>query len=217
MRQRKVKNEEARLEAQKHNMIINPEEIKGKWKEYAKAELNQEDVDIYLEIGCGRGQFLVSLAEHYPQNYYIGVEGRSSIVLRTLELIDEKKLTNARCIFSYVDDITNYFDRYELAGIYLNFSDPWPKARHAKRRLTHRRFLEGYKGVLKPGHFIEFKTDNDDFFNFTLEECTACGLNIVECTNDLHSTNLEARLYTSQYEERFILLGTKINYCKIQV
>ena len=217
MRQRKVKNEKARLEAQKHNIIFNAKDLKGKWKEYARDELNQDLVEVYLEIGCGRGQFLASIAEQYPNNYYIGVEGRSSIVLRALELIDEKKLNNAKCIFSYIDDITEYFDRCELSGIYLNFSDPWPKKRHAKRRLTHRRFLEGYKEVLKPGHFIEFKTDNDDFFDFTLEECAACGFKTVECTNDLHSTDFDARLYITEYEKRFMLLGEKINYCKIQV
>ncbi|MDD3874946.1 MAG: hypothetical protein PHE01_12335, partial [Methanosarcina sp.] len=121
------------------------------------------------------------------------------------------------CIPDYIENIEDYFAEDELSGIYLNFSDPWPKARHAKRRLTHRRYLEGYKRVLKKGSFIEIKTDNDDFFNFTLEECCACSLTIKEQTQDLHNTNLSARLITTQYEERFRLLRKSINYCKVMI
>ncbi|MDD2215245.1 MAG: tRNA (guanosine(46)-N7)-methyltransferase TrmB [Eubacteriales bacterium] len=217
MRQRKVKNEAERLAALEEYMIREAIELKGRWNDYLR-QMNQGfKRSIFLELGCGRGHFLVAHAEQNPEDFYIGAEGRSSIVLRALELIQENKLLNALCIPDYIENIEDYFAEDELSGIYLNFSDPWPKARHAKRRLTHRRYLEGYKRVLKRGSFIEIKTDNDDFFNFTLEECYACGLTIKEHTQDLHKTNLSARLITTQYEERFRLLKKSINYCKIMI
>lgn len=217
MRQRKVKNETERLAALEDFMIKGAMEWKGRWSEYLQ-QINQGfKRSVYLELGCGRGHFLAAQAEQNPEDFYIGAEGRSSIVLRALELIQEKKLLNALCIPDFIENIEDYFSEDELSGIYLNFSDPWPKARHAKRRLTHRRYLEGYKRVLKRDGFIEIKTDNDDFFSFTLEECNACGLTIKEYTRDLHKTDFSARLITTQYEERFRLLRKSINYCKIMI
>lgn len=208
MRQRKVKNEEERLKALESYMIQNSIELKGSWQDV----FNE---DIYLELGCGRGHFLIAKAKQNPCDFYIGAEGRSSIVLRALEKIAEVGLSNVRCIPEYINNIEDHFDEGELSGIYLNFSDPWPKERHAKRRLTHRRYLSGYKKVIKKGGFIEIKTDNDDLFDFTLQEAGNCGLDVIELTRDLHKTDLPARLITTQYEERFRLLRKSINYCKI--
>lgn len=208
MRQRKVKNEEERLKALESYMIQNSTELKGSWHDVFNG-------DIYLELGCGRGHFLIAKAKQSPCAFYIGAEGRSSIVLRALEKIAEEELTNVRCIPEYINDIEDLFAEGELSGIYLNFSDPWPKERHAKRRLTHRRYLSGYKKVIKKGGFIEIKTDNDDLFDFTLREAGNCGLDVTELTRDLHKTDLPARLITTQYEERFRLLRKSINYCKI--
>lgn len=208
MRQRKVKNEKERLAALDQYTIKNAADIKGLWHEFFHK-------DIFLEIGCGRGHFLVAKARENPGSLFIGAEGRSSIVLRALELIDNEGISNALCIPEYIGNIEDYFAAGELSGLFLNFSDPWPKARHSKRRLTHRRYLEGYKKVLSRGSYIEIKTDNDELFDFTLDECRLCGLEIIEYTRDLHKSDLNARYITTQYEERFRLLNKSINYCKI--
>lgn len=217
MRQRKVKNEEQRLAAMEHMQIKNSREICGQWSTFIKEKLDPFNGNIYLEAGCGRGHFLAALAGSDTRSFYLGAEGRSSVVLRAMELISDKELENVLFIPEFIIDIEDYFAEGELAGIYLNFSDPWPKARHAKRRLTHRNYLTGYKQVLAPGGFVEFKTDSGALFEFTLEECRAVGFTIVELSRDLHKSDLSARLITSQYENRFRLLGKPIYYCKITV
>ncbi|MFR4797472.1 MAG: tRNA (guanine(46)-N(7))-methyltransferase TrmB, partial [Lentihominibacter sp.] len=110
-----------------------------------------------------------------------------------------------------------FFDEGQLSGIYLNFSDPWPKARHAKRRLTHRDRLKDYGWALKKGGFIEFKTDNDDLYDFTLEEIDAAGYEIAEQTRDLHSSEYPSKDITTEYEDKFSGRGKNINYVKIIV
>ncbi|MCI5898549.1 MAG: tRNA (guanosine(46)-N7)-methyltransferase TrmB [Anaerovoracaceae bacterium] len=213
MRQRKVKHEEERLEALREYTVKDGTEWRGRWGEV----LGAQGRPIYLEMGCGRGHFLAALGELHPDACYIGAEGRSSIVLRALELTKEKGLENVRFIPEFIRDIETYFAPGELSGIYLNFSDPWPKARHYKRRLTYRGFLEGYRRVLKPGSLIEIKTDNDALFAFTKEEVDAVGFEILEESTDLHKTELSARLITTQYERRFQLLNKNINYLKLRV
>ena len=113
--------------------------------------------------------------------------------------------------------MAEYFDQDEISGIYLNFSDPWPKPRHAKRRLTNSRYLLGYQRILKPGCSIEVKTDNNALFSYTVEEFEKTDMKVLERTDDLHSTDLEARLVTTEYEDKFHGGGKKINYCKMQV
>ena len=114
-----------------------------------------------MELGCGKGRFISTYADLNRDKNYIAIEGQKNVVLRAFEKVEEKELTNVKFVMSFIDDITEFFEDGELAGIYLNFSDPWPKARHAKRRLTHTRFLKGYERVIKKGGFVEFKTDND--------------------------------------------------------
>ena len=109
------------------------------------------------------------------------------------------------------------FDAGQVSGIYLNFSDPWPKARHAKRRLTHRDRLRDYAKVLRPGGFIEIKTDNDDLFDFTLQEIAAAGYEAAEQTRDLHGSGYDSRLTTTEYEDKFSGMGKNINYVKVIV
>lgn len=217
MRQRKVKNEELRLVALEYLQIRDGPELRGGWRDFLKVKNDRFSGEIYLEAGCGRGHFLAALAEANPSHFYLGAEGRSSVVLRAMELARDKELANVLFIPEFIIDVESYFADSELAGIYLNFSDPWPKARHAKRRLTHRNYLKGYKQALVPGGFIEFKTDSEALFDFTLEECRAVGLTVEECTGDLHRSDLPARLITTQYENRFRLLGKPIHYCRIRV
>ena len=217
MRQRKVKNEAIRLAAVEYLQIKNGQEILGRWRDFLKEKNHDFTGGIFLEIGCGRGHFLASMGEANPNHFYLGAEGRSSVVLKAMELIQEKELVNVLFIPEFILDIESYFAEGELNGIYLNFSDPWPKKRHTKRRLTNRKYLAGYRHVLAPGGFIEFKTDSDEFFDFTLEECSEAGLTVEESTRDLHNTDLPARLVTTQYEELFRSLGKPIHYCRIRV
>lgn len=211
MRQRKVKNEEERIAKHHQYLAEEPTALKGHWK-----ELFQNDHDIYIEVGCGKGQFIMTLAEQNPDRNYIAIEGRGSIILRALEKATTEGLQNLVFIKEYVKNIEDYFAEGELSGVYLNFSDPWPKDRHAKRRLTHSRYLEAYRKILKPKHCIEFKTDNDDLFAFALEEFYANGLRISEKTTDLHSTELPAKNVTTEYEDKFRAAGKNINYCKAE-
>lgn len=217
MRQRKVKNEAIRLAAVEYLQIKNGQGIRGCWRDFLKEKNYDFTGDIFLEIGCGRGHFLASMGEANPNHFYFGAEGRSSVVLKAMELIQEKELVNVLFIPEFILDIESYFAEGELNGIYLNFSDPWPKKRHTKRRLTNRKYLAGYRHALAPGGFIEFKTDSEEFFDFTLEECSEAGLTVEESTRDLHNTDLPARLVTTQYEDRFRSLGKPIHYCRIRV
>lgn len=212
MRQRKVKNEEERLAEHHRYLITDPVAGKGNWQ-----GVFENGNDIYAELGCGKGKFIMTLAEQNPDRNYIAIEGRGSIILRALEKAEKEGLTNIVFVKEYIKDITEYFAEDELSGIYLNFSDPWPKDRHAKRRLTHGRYLDGYRKVLKDGGCIGFKTDNVDLFAFAAAEFESCGMQLLESTEDLHSTELEAKHVTTEYEDKFRSDGKKINYCKVRI
>jgi tRNA (guanine-N7-)-methyltransferase len=212
MRQRKVKNEGERLAEHHRYLIEDPKAVKGNWHAVFENKNN-----IYAELGCGKGKFIMTLAEKNPERNYIAIEGRGSIILRALEKATREGLTNIVFVKEYIKDITEYFAENELSGIYLNFSDPWPKDRHAKRRLTHSRYLDGYRNVLNDGGCIEFKTDNADLFAFAEGEFESCGMKLLESAGDLHSTELSAKNVTTEYEDKFHEEGKKINYCKVKI
>ena len=221
MRQRNIKNLDEKIAENSRRLIENPRECKGKW-----SELFGNDLPIYLEIGCGKGNFIVSHASREPNCNFIACEGQTSVVLRALEKAEEQSLDNLRIFIDFVHDLRDYFDEGEISGIYLNFSDPWPKARHAKRRLTYRDYLRNYKKILKPYGFIEFKTDNDGLFEFTLEEIAECGYEIIEMTRDLHGVTNEgdsgkgkhaakSAEFMTEYEKKFSSQGKNINFVRI--
>ncbi|MEG0918653.1 MAG: tRNA (guanosine(46)-N7)-methyltransferase TrmB [Anaerovoracaceae bacterium] len=212
MRQRKLKDLDERMARVDHWIVKRPEENKGNWKDYFK-----NDKDIYLEIGCGKGQFINNHAIESPENNYLALEGQESVIVRAMDKAEENKLENLGFLSVYMLDICDYFADDELAGIYLNFSDPWPKARHAKRRLTHRDFLSKYAKVIKPGGFIEIKTDNDGLYEFTIEEINDLKMEILEETTDLHKTSFVSKLFMTEYEEKFSGRGKNINYVKVRV
>ena len=212
MRQRKVKNEEEKIAEHHQYLIGEPRAMKGKWR-----EVFENKNGIYAEFGCGKGKFIMDLAEKNPDRNYIAVEGRGSIILRALEKATREGLENIVFVKEYIKDVNEYFGKEELSGIYLNFSDPWPKDRHAKRRLTHGRYLEGYRKVLKEGCCVEFKTDNDDLFAFAVGEFEGSGMRLLERTEDLHGSGLDAKNVTTEYEDKFRAEGKKISYCKVQV
>lgn len=167
---------------------------------------------IHIEIGMGKGQFIMKLAKEHPDINYIGIERYSSVLLRALQKMEIEPLPNIRFLCMDASIITEVFDKEEVAKIYLNFSDPWPKERHAKRRLTSRQFFERYDKILAGNGVVEFKTDNDDLFAFSMEEVAEAGWTLDAHTFDLHHDPVlnEGNVMT-EYEEKFSSLGHPIH------
>lgn len=167
---------------------------------------------IHIEIGMGKGQFIMKLAKEHPDINYIGIERYSSVLLRALQKMEIEPLPNIRFLCMDASIITEVFDKKEVAKIYLNFSDPWPKERHAKRRLTSRQFFERYDKILARNGVVEFKTDNDDLFAFSIEEVAEAGWTLDAHTFDLHHDPVlnEGNVMT-EYEEKFSSLGHPIH------
>lgn len=235
MRQRKAKDLEKRL-ALCSDLILTDVGPDTWDSAFAKAG------ELYLEIGCGKGQFIIRRALNDPDRNFIAIEGQETVVLRAAEkaravsgkaewpenvpgeevLLDARgELDNLYFASCFVNDMNELFRENQLAGVYLNFSDPWPKERHAKRRLTYRKRLRDYAWAIRNGGFIEFKTDNEGLFEFSLEEFEACSdiLEVVEMTRDLHDEDCtyESRYVTTEYEDKFSGRGKNINYIKVIV
>ncbi|MEG0963387.1 MAG: tRNA (guanosine(46)-N7)-methyltransferase TrmB [Lachnospiraceae bacterium] len=193
--------------AENHWCISVPEQSKGSWN-----TVFGNNHPIYIEIGMGKGQFLMALARLHPEVNYIGIEKYSSVLLRGLQKLQEDPLENIRFIRMNAETICNVFEQNEVAGIYLNFSDPWPKDRHAKRRLTSRQFLARYHQILAPDGVVEFKTDNIDLFDFSLEEIKEAHWHLDGFTRDLHHDDiLNSGNIMTEYEERFSAMGNPIH------
>ena len=192
-------------------VIHDQEKRKGQWK-----AVFGNDQPIRLEIGMGKGRFLMTLAAQHPEFNYLGIEKYSSVLLRALQKMEEDPLPNLRFIRMDAEYITDVFAEGEIDRIYLNFSDPWPKDRHAKRRLPSRQFLERYDVILKKDGMIEFKTDNRDLFDFAVEEIGGTKWKIDAITYDLHHDEkmMEGNVMT-EYEERFSSQGNPI--CKYEI
>lgn len=166
---------------------------------------------IHIEIGMGKGQFIMELAKRNPDINYIGIERYTSVLLRAIQKMETEPLDNLRFLCVDAQILPEIFTPGEVDRIYLNFSDPWPKDRHAKRRLTSRNFLERYDAILKCDGWIEFKTDNEGLFDFSLEEIPEAGWKITACTRDLHhdSSMNEGNIMT-EYEQKFSSMGNPI-------
>ena len=206
MRLRNVKGSREQIAANEYT-IKDAEQIKGQWKDYF-----QDGKPIQLEIGMGKGKFITTLAQQNPDINYIGIEKFSSVLIRAIEKMEELELKNLKFIRMDAEKIEDTFNKEEIDKIYLNFSDPWPKDRHAKRRLTSKEFFKRYDNILKKDGVVEFKTDNNDLFDFSLEQIPEAGWNIVEYTRDLHNNEKmnEGNIMT-EYEERFSKMGNNIN------
>lgn len=187
-------------------VIHEPEKQKGKWK-----EIFGNDNPINIEIGMGKGRFMMDMAAAHPDINYIGIEKYSTVLLRAVQKMEENELPNLVFIRMDAEDITEVFDKGEVDKIYLNFSDPWPKDRHAKRRLPSKEFLARYDQFLKPEGRLEFKTDNKDLFDFALEELEPAGWKLEAMTRDLHHDEkmFEGNIMT-EYEEKFSSMGNPI-------
>ena len=194
--------------AQSKYVIHEPEKQKGNWK-----QVFGNGQPLYVEIGMGKGKFLHTLAKLHPERNYVGIEKYSSVLLRAIQKMEEEELENLVFIRMDAEEITEVFEKGEVAGIYLNFSDPWPKDRHAKRRLPSGTFLARYNEIVAEGGKIEFKTDNRPLFDFAVEELAESDWKADAVTYDLHAdAALVARNVTSEYEEKFSALGNPI--CK---
>lgn len=190
--------------------IKNAKEHKGKWD-----TLFENNAPVHIEIGMGKGQFLLTLAKQNPNINYVGIERYSSVLLRALEKFDTEEfneLKNVRFICMDAMELPEVFELGEVEKIYLNFSDPWPKARHARRRLTSTQFLAQYEKVLKSDGVVEFKTDNRLLFEFSLEQVEEAGWKLLGKTFDLHHDAMmnEGNVMT-EYEEKFSSMGNPIH------
>lgn len=206
MRLRNIKGSREVIEINEY-VINNPEEMKGRWN-----KLFGNENPIHIEIGMGKGKFITALAGLNSDINYIGIEKYSSVLYRALEKMDALKLTNLYFIRMDALDICNVFEKNEIAKIYLNFSDPWPKDRHAKRRLTSKCFFERYDKILIPDGTVEFKTDNNDLFDFSLEQIPEAGWRLAAVTRDLHHDEaMNKNNVMTEYEEKFSSAGNPIN------
>lgn len=206
MRMRKKKNAPARMNACSDYSIENPTQLKGKWNElYGKGR------KIFLEIGCGKGTFVTELAKRNPQNFYIALEVVPDVIMLAMEKAKLQEIENVMFICFNAARLTEVFEDDELSGIYLNFSDPWPKNRHFKRRLTYISFLEQYKRVIKNGGQIYFKTDNRPLFDFSLLQFYDAKIPLSQVTTDLHSSMWEKDNIHTEYEDNFSAKGFNIN------
>ncbi len=183
-----------------------PQQYKGKWK-----ELFGNENPIRIEIGMGKGRFIMDLARRNPQINYIGIEKYSSVLIRGIQKMEQDPLPNLYFIRMDAEEIVDVFGAEEVDKIYLNFSDPWPKDRHAKRRLPSREFLHRYDEILKKDGNLEFKTDNHDLFQFALEELEPAGWHLDKVTEDLHHDMgmMQGNVMT-EYEEKFSSKGNPI-------
>lgn len=207
MRLRNVKG--AREEMLVNRFVVqNPEQYKGKWTGFFG-----NGNDIYIEVGMGKGKFIIENARQNPDINYIGIEKYSSVLIRAIEKQEQYELPNLFFLREDAERLEDIFGNEEIKRIYLNFSDPWPKDRHAKRRLTSVRFLKRYEAVLANVGRIEFKTDNKDLFDFSLQQVEEAGWELIMHTFDLHNSEYVSGNIMTEYEERFSQIGNPI--CKL--
>ena len=209
MRMRKKPNLTARMERCEHLLIKQPEMFRGNW---ATAFQYNE---LHIELGCGKGRFAVESAKMSQDVFFVAVEKLTNVAISALELADSEGLQNLRVINALADNLPDYFAPCEASRIYLNFCDPWPLNRHAKRRLTNRRFLELYEQVLEPEGEIHFKTDNLPFFKYSLDEFQSRGFVLLDINYDLHKTDVKCIL--TDYEIKFHSQGMPIYSAKCKL
>ena len=204
MRMRKKKNCAARIERCGDIRITDPENHKGKWN-----EVFGNNNPIHVEIGCGKGSFIVGMAKMYPDVNFIAIEKVEDVIVMAMEKAISNEIENVRFMDLDAERIEEFFEKGEIKRIYLNFSDPWKKGKQAKRRLTHKNFLDRYKKVLNSGDYIWFKTDNQKLFEFSLNSFCTEGFKLRNITLDLHNSGFEGNVIT-EYEQRFMDLGQPI-------
>ena len=208
MRMRRMKNLQPRMEKCAALRIDNPAEKKGQWK-----SLKPDAKALWVEVGCGKGKFTAETAEANPDVLLIAVERCREAMVVAMEKAQSMNLTNVFYIDMDVANMEEIFAPEEIDRLFINFPDPWPRKKNAKRRLTHRSFLDKYCRCVRPGGEIHFKTDNAPLFEYSLEEFAACGLEVKNLTRNLHENGIQGIM--TGYEEKFHALGTPINRCEV--
>ena len=205
MRLKHIKGAEEAVASNKY-VIHDPAGMRGRW-----SYLFENEAPLSLEIGMGKGRFIMDTAAADPASDYLGMERSSSVALRAVQKMEAAPLPNLYFICADANWLCDYFEPGEISRIYLNFSDPWPKKRHANRRLTSPAFLARYEALLSEGGLIEFKTDNTALFDFSVESFESCNWSIQALTRDLHNDPvMGAGNIMTEYEERFSSQGNPI-------
>ena len=208
MRLRKVKNALEKIQEYPNIVIQNAVSNKGKWNTIFK-----NDNPIYLEIGMGKGKFIIENAKRNPNINYIGLEVAESVLVRALEKLIDEPLPNLILLHEDAFELNNIFEDGEIDKIFLTFSDPWPKSRHAKRRLTCSNILNSYRKALKINGALEFKTDNRKLFEYSILEFIKNGLEFKELSLNLHEDKED--IITTEYEDKFVAKGNVIYFVEV--
>ncbi|GIP57155.1 tRNA (guanosine(46)-N7)-methyltransferase TrmB [Paenibacillus woosongensis] len=217
MRLRGRKGIRENLEQQKHLVVLDPREYKGRW-----SEVFGNDRPIHIELGMGKGQFISGMSVKYPDVNFIGMDMYDELVRRASEKVraiwqeqGQEEPQSVRLALGNIESIEEFFEPGEIERIYLNFSDPWPKKKHGRRRLTHPRFLEKYRSLLNENGEIHFKTDSRELFQFSLNAFTACGLQLNDISLDLHQGGINEEHVMTEYETKFVNQGVNIHRCEV--
>ena len=208
MRMRRMKNLESRMANCAALRITDPAALKGNWR-----SLKPDAAALWVEVGCGKGKFTAETAQANPEVLMIAVERCREAMVVAMEKAQAMGLTNVFYIDMDVANIEEIFAGQEIDRLFINFPDPWPRKKNAKRRLTHRGFLDKYCRVVRTGGEFHYKTDNAPLFEFSVEEFAACGLEVKNLTRNLHENGIVGIM--TGYEEKFHALGTPINRCEV--
>ena len=204
MRVRNRKGATELLEAHPQYVILNPADAKGRWQ-----EIFGNDHPIHVEVGSGKGAFVSGMAKANPEINYIGIDIQKSVLSYALDKVLATDVPNIKLLWVDGSDLTDYFEEGEIDRLYLNFSDPWPKKRHEKRRLTYQSFLATYQQILPENGEIHFKTDNRGFFEYSLVSFSQYGMKLKGVWLDLHASDVEDNVLT-EYEQKFANKGQVI-------
>lgn len=199
-----------RIEQHPQYVIPNPELYIGKWN-----NLFENDNPIHIEVGTGKGRFIAEMARVHPNINYIGIELAESVIVSALDKLIEADLPNVKLLNTNGEDLRSFFAKDDVQRVYLNFSDPWPKNRHEKRRLTYKAFLKIYEDILIDGGEIHFKTDNRGLFEYSLVSFSEYGMKLKGVWLDLHKSDFEGNIMT-EYEEKFSAKGQPIYRCEVK-
>lgn len=210
MRLRRIKNIEEKILQYDNIIMLDPIQYKGKWN-----KLFKNNNPIYLEIGTGKGKFIMNNAIKNPNINYIGCEISDSVIYKAAKKINDQNINNLFLINIDAFKLGDVFEKNEIKQIFLNFSDPWPKSRHEKRRLTSEAFLNVYKEILVDDGFVEFKTDNRKLFEYSIMKFNELKYDILELSLDLHSDYED--IITTEYEDKFTGLGQVIYFVKVRI
>ncbi|MFD3257684.1 tRNA (guanosine(46)-N7)-methyltransferase TrmB [Paenibacillus lentus] len=217
MRLRGRKGIRENLEQQKHLVILDPREYKGRW-----SEVFGNDRPIHIELGMGKGQFISGMSVKHPDVNFIGMDMYDELIRRASEKVrgvwqerGQEEPQSVRLALGNIESIEEFFSPGEIERIYLNFSDPWPKKKHGRRRLTHPRFLNKYRSLLNENGEIHFKTDSRALFQFSLNAFAACGLQMNNISLDLHHEGINEEHVMTEYETKFVNQGVNIHRCEV--